>query len=223
MRDRVGYGKFRFFAVGEYGDLGGRPHYHAALFGFAPCQGGYRRKGECQCSQCSIVRETWGYGHVLVGELTIKSARYITGYVAKKMTRTTDPRLRGRVPEFARMSLKPGIGAYAMDDVASDMLAQPTFGTHDVSALGYGKTSVPLGHYLTRRLRKLRGLSEKCPQEKFDELQKKVYPLRLDARSSEENPSFKARLLEASKGERLRAKARRKIYYFQVPSFLHQV
>ena len=34
LRDRVGYGRFRFYACGEYGETTNRPHYHAILFNY---------------------------------------------------------------------------------------------------------------------------------------------------------------------------------------------
>lgn len=159
--------RVRFYAVGEYGDLSGRPHYHSALFGWPACSGGRRSGvGVCQCLACSVVRETWGFGHILCARLELKSAQYIAGYVIKKMTRRDDMRLHGRHPEFARMSLVPGIGATAMHDVASVLMQYPQRLRGDVpNTLAWMKgKELPLGRYLTRKLRKYSGLHEKAPE-----------------------------------------------------------
>lgn len=170
--------KVRYFAVGEYGDRSFRPHYHAAVFGLSGCAVSFKR-GECSCRSCSVVRETWGYGHVMVGELTSRSAQYITGYVAKKMTRPDHPMLDGRVAEFARMSLRPGIGAGAVPDVASVMmqfkLEQKMV---DVPvALRHGGSELPLGRYLRRLLRLQCGLDENAPQAVIDALKSGLLPV----------------------------------------------
>ncbi|AXH77663.1 MAG: replication initiator protein [Microviridae sp.] len=200
----------RYFAVGEYGGLTFRPHYHLALFGHLGCewqQTRLRKDQQC-CQRCSDVKRIWGYGNVFLGTME-KSAQYICGYVVKKMTRRDDPRLQGRYPEFARMSLKPGIGAFAMDDVASDMMQSGVSDAHDVSAISYGARRVkPLGVYLTRRLRKLRGLDEKAPQSVLDKVQAEVLPLRLAARQDEKDPSVKSKFLQHTKGKSRSMKAR---------------
>lgn len=139
--------QFRYFAVGEYGDHSQRPHYHAALFGIG-------------VEDVEIVRKCWGLGFVMLGDLTLQSASYVAGYVTKKMTSKLDERLNGRYPEFARMSLRPGIGAYAMPDIASSVLSEPGQGevarTGDVpSVLRHGNRLHPLGRYLRDQLRKV--------------------------------------------------------------------
>lgn len=145
--------KLRFYGVGEYGDHTCRPHYHSALFGWPACSGqGPKIGGVCQCLACSVVRETWGFGHVLVGRLEEKSAQYIAGYVTKKMTHRDDLRLRGREPEFARMSLNPGIGADAMWAVASEMIKYNRKKAPMVLEFGKSK-KLPLGRYLRGKLK----------------------------------------------------------------------
>lgn len=151
--------KFRYFLVGEYGDLSQRPHYHAALFGVGP-------------EQQDIVRETWGMGHVFLGDLTLQSAQYIAGYVTKKMTSKSDSRLNGRHPEFSRMSLRPGIGATAVPSISSSIL-DSLHGCKLLSDLGdvptslnHGTRSLPLGRYLRQKLR------EEIGYEKDTEYQK---------------------------------------------------
>lgn len=157
--------RIRFFACGEYGDQTERPHYHAALFGHPHCFGYQRISGVCPCPACSDVRETWDFGHVMVGQLTAKSAAYIAGYVTKKMTHRSDIRLGGRHPEFARMSLRPGIGVPALWTVASDMMRYNLELRGDVPiALRYGAKMMPLGPFMRRKLRTMVGLDEKCPQ-----------------------------------------------------------
>lgn len=180
LRRRIEPQRLRFFAVGEYGDTYGRPHYHAALFGYPQCLGNALKvKGECQCGACSIVRETWGFGHIMVAELNIKTARYITGYVAKKYTKADNPLLNGRHPEFARMSLRPGIGANAIPDVASAMMQyRLEEKLPDVPVgLRHGPSELPLGRYLRRLLRMQVGLDENAPPEVLEALRQGLLPV----------------------------------------------
>lgn len=113
----------------------------------------------------------------MVARLGIKSANYIAGYVTKKMTHASDIRLGGRHPEFARMSLRPGIGAHAMHDVASEILRYGLKG--DVPCgLRHGASVHPLGKYLRRYLRVLCGRDEKAPAEALQTLSNQMQLLR---------------------------------------------
>lgn len=156
--------KLRFFLCGEYGDEGERPHYHVVLYGLGlPPE--HVPDHRCKCSTCALIRRTWFLGHVYVDSLTWESAQYVCGYVVKKMTRRDDSRLKGRHPEFVRMSRKPGLGATAMEDVATTL--SDRVGAAAVSSLGdvpvvlqQGKTKLPLGRYLRRRLRHEMGATD---------------------------------------------------------------
>lgn len=217
LRERVNPSRFRFFAVGEYGDETGRPHYHVGLFGFRSCSYGqsrYSKRVVSCCYWCDLVRDTWGKGNVYLGKMESDSAGYICGYVVKKMTGKDDPRLRGRFPEFARMSLKPGIGASGMWDVADVLLTYdlvPVDG--DVpSGLRHGRSELPLGRYLKKLVRRYVGRDEKAPQSVLDEVQAELRPMQLAARSDEVNPSFKSKLVEAGSVKVAQIEARSKIY-----------
>lgn len=116
LRSRVG--PTRFFACGEYGDINRRPHFHAILFGrtFSRPVGvatGLYTSGELE--------RLWPFGFSSFGDVTYQSAAYVAGYALKKITgpqaadhyQNVDWRtgeLVALTPEFARMSLKPGIG-----------------------------------------------------------------------------------------------------------------
>lgn len=175
--------RVRYYAVGEYGDDTQRPHFHLALFNYPPCEFGKTRhfsSGRDCCPTCARLVSTWGFGNVLSGELTSSSAQYVAGYVTKKMTSKDDSRLVGRYPEFARMSLKPGIGAHLMHDVASTLL-EFNLGDRldDVpSSLRHGSRVLPLGRYLRRRLRKYIGRDENAPPEVIEALKEALRPLR---------------------------------------------
>lgn len=172
LRRAVAPRKVRFFLVGEYGDEKQRPHYHCALFGLSGCLFGYREdflRKKCGCPPCSCIRSTWGKGDTDNAFLEPDSAAYLAKYVTKKMTSGHDPVaaefLKGRHPEFARMSLKPGIGATAMEDVADVLTSDPGYVAierqGDVPAsLSHGKSPLPLGRYLRGVLRKKVGSEE---------------------------------------------------------------
>lgn len=167
LRKAIYPAKVRYYGVGEYGDELGRPHYHAILFGFQTCLYGRSRYSlykNC-CSQCDLIRDVWKWGLVDLGTVTIDSANYVCGYVTKKMTKKGDPRLLGKHPEFARMSLRPGIGALSMKQVCDVLVsmhgADLITRTGDVpDVLQHGSKKLPLGRYLRRKLREMYGFEE---------------------------------------------------------------
>lgn len=200
--------KIRYYAVGEYGDLTFRPHYHAAVFGMPMCLEGRTKKdvrtnrplAEKCCAVCRLVYQTWGKGDVDLGELNTESAQYVAQYTTKKMTNKNDERLDGRHPEFARMSLKPGIGADFMHEIGSTLLEFDLAEKQgDVpSSLRHGTRIMPLGRYLRGKLRETQGMDKKAPQCTIDEAQQRLQPLREAARASTETPSFKQQVIKAA-------------------------
>lgn len=207
--------KFRYFAVGEYGDESGRPHYHLALFRFPTClHGRTRHHLPVCCVSCETIKAAWTvngnqFGRIEVGTLTPESMAYVAGYINKKMTRDTDPRLEGRRPEFARMSLRPGIGSGMMHNLASTLM-ELGYDKVDVPAvLEHGRTQYPLGRYLRRRLRVLIGREPNAPAEALIP-SPKMQALREGAYHA--STPFKTAILEASLGRRIQIEARARIF-----------
>lgn len=164
---------------------------------------------EC-CERCRLVGETWGLGDVDLGTLTLESAGYVAAYTVKKMTAKDDMRLRGRHPEFARMSLKPGIGVDAMWDVASKLLASLDEGADVPSALrSYGKMH-PVGRYLKGKLREYIGRDKKAPEGALDLIKEELRPLREAAFNS--SSSFAQAVIDAGTPRYLQHQARNEIY-----------
>lgn len=210
--------RVRYFAVGEYGDDTQRPHYHLALFGFGHCIYGVTRPDKISkscCERCSTVRRAWGLGLVQVGTLEGSSASYVAGYTTKKMTSKSDARLDGRHPEFARMSLRPGIGGDAMHEVASVLMQYALDESEsDVPiSLRHGSKLLPLGRYLRRRLREMVGKEKNVPQNVLDALQAELRPM-LDAAQELSVPYdvkkafFAAKVAESYEGSTINAEAR---------------
>lgn len=215
--------KIRYFGCGEYGDISMRPHFHLAIFGYPMCRKGisrFNRQNRC-CAACDTIQDAWSgfkgnerlpMGNILVGELTQQSAQYIAGYVVKKMTKATDPRLEGRHPEFARMSLRPGIGLGMMDELASTLLHHK-LSDHMVDvplSLQHGKKQWPLGRYLRRKLRQRIGRSERTPDEVTQKLEEEMRDVREAAFRNSENLS--ERIQKDQKGRLASLEAREKIH-----------
>lgn len=167
----------RFFAVGEYGDQTGRAHYHAVLFGVGTDSGG-------------MLEKCWSLGHVDVRSLSPELAQYIAGYTVKKLTKPDDPALGGRYPEFARMSLRPGIGGLAVghlsDVLTSEHGSKLVAGQQDVPAvLRHGSKLLPLGRYLRQKIRDEVGFDETTgASSPFREAKKAELQALLDSESS---------------------------------------
>lgn len=160
--------RIRYFYVGEYGDNTYRPHYHISMFGMSGHQI-YEvlspTGGTIGVTGGSIISNCWGRGFVKVDEFNELTAQYVAGYVVKKLTNFGDPRLSGRVPEFARMSRRPGLGAAAMELIAKT-LCESGHGmaliedTGDVPReLRIGRRRIPLGRYLLHKLREAVGFT----------------------------------------------------------------
>lgn len=107
----------RFFACGEYGEGKtsqevGRPHYHALLFGYDPHDKRFQttQSGNEVYSSDSLDR-LWARGITQTGQVSFKSAAYVARYSLKKQSKHKNANYDGKVPEFVRMSRRPGIGA----------------------------------------------------------------------------------------------------------------
>jgi hypothetical protein len=130
---RHAYGPFRFFACGEYGSEGLRPHYHELLFGLDfPDKRLYSvsRRGE-RLYHSEALENLWGKGRCLIGSVTLQSAGYCARYSMKKISgdkaadhyRRIHPVTGAPVqvqPEFIVMSRMPGIGSAWFDKFQSD-------------------------------------------------------------------------------------------------------
>lgn len=81
----------KYYFVGEYGEKGGRPHYHGIVFN----------------GENDILREKWkDKGYVHIGHVNQKSIHYVTKYVVNSWKNKDD----GKQREFAMMSNGLGLG-----------------------------------------------------------------------------------------------------------------
>lgn len=204
--------KVRYFACGEYGDETARPHYHAAIFGVG-------------IEAAPLVDKAWGLGFTYTAEFNHATAQYIAGYVVKKLTAHDDVRLNGRHPEFARMSLRPGIGATGMSVVAAQL--STASGIRMLSPSGdvpyqlkLGQKTIPLGRYLREVLRREMGMPRAVRDQVLKEFYAKNAEDVLELRASSFfNPSslaydanpIKEAYLEKNLGRTLNLEARAKI------------
>lgn len=229
LRKRVEPKRIRFYAVGEYGEKYGRPHFHVALFNHPTCKRPGRRKGECNCAPCKTIRHAWvdeksvSRGFIVNLPLEIGSARYIARYVVKKMTRTDDPRLGNRHPEFSRQSNRPGIGHGVLKKVVETITRYNLLTPEgDVPVtLRHGTTQMPLGRYLRKKLREHMGLNPRSPNVQTAEASFKHFhseenaemrAVQKAALSDKNNPSLKAAILASSKTARDQIYRRQSIF-----------
>lgn len=134
-----GFSGVRYYYAGEYGSLNKRPHYHFILFN-CPLKkfGELTPKGSNFQGDSyyisDIVEKCWkGYlpgsdkklsiGMSCVGEVNWDSARYVAGYIQKKLNGSAASYYteRGILPEFSHMSLKPGIAGDFFNEHADEI------------------------------------------------------------------------------------------------------
>lgn len=218
LRKAISPSLIRFYAAGEYGDRLQRPHYHAILFGYRGCSYGKSRYSDGRtidcCASCDLIRDTWQHGIVECQPMAAEHAAYIVGYVMKKMTHKEDTRLNGRHPEFARQSLRPGLGRNAVPglvDVSRARLLAGTANDVPTAVRIQGKIS-PLGRYIRTQLRKELGGDGKAPQEVIDQMEAEMLPLLAASRADPENITLKKQLVAKARGEIASLKAKMEIF-----------
>ncbi len=121
LRKRYG-ADIRFFHCGEYGEMHGRPHYHACIFNFDFADKTVWKIQNDNPLYVSVsLSELWPMGFSSIGEVTFQSAAYVARYIMKKITGPAAAghyehidQLTGEVferkPEYTTMSRRPGIG-----------------------------------------------------------------------------------------------------------------
>lgn len=98
--------KFRYYAVGEYGTLRKRPHYHAIVF---------MADAITQTDFHVACYQAWALGQVDVGSVSGASIAYTLKYIDKPSRIPEHPR-DDRVKEFSRSSNNLGAN-YMTDDI----------------------------------------------------------------------------------------------------------
>jgi hypothetical protein len=176
MRLRKRLGRFRYFAVGEYGTKTQRAHYHAIIFGLS----------EHLLTDKSL-SEIWGKGFTSLAEFTLGRAEYVANYTTKKLSdssREARPSI-DCTKEFSLQSRKPPIGHWfneAMEKAITkaakrlpkeitqqDILGLPISDSvkisgQDIQCFRLGGKTYPLGRTAKRYIRRALGITD---QERY--------------------------------------------------------
>lgn len=137
--------KWKYYAVGEYGENFSRPHYHIILFGF-DFSYKLRYKGIENSKTLSFVKnekpyfkstflnDLWGQGHCDIGEVNYNTCMYVAKYVTKKVNGRNKAEHYTRMneygelisvePEKSQMSRKNAIGKEWLQQFWSDVYTQ---------------------------------------------------------------------------------------------------
>jgi hypothetical protein len=198
LRNRISK-KFRYFAVGEYGDNFGRPHYHVIFFGL-----GVDYAGE--------IYTAWGKGEPQsfdCGPLNIKCARYAVGYCVKKLTNEGHEKLYGRAPEFMISSRRRGgIGYPFIECLACDLASKKYFIPEREKVIRecfIGRQKLPLGRYLTGELCKLLDMDVNLAMETYDKQEEDFFHHGIG------QSNYYANVVEREAAKRKRNEERRKL------------
>lgn len=98
----------KYYACGEYGEFGSRPHYHAIVFGDCPTE--------------SQLDSYWGLGRVSSDPVSGRSIAYVAGYVSKKLG-LSSPNIQDSRPFPFQLS-SHGLGQRWAQENVYDILAE---------------------------------------------------------------------------------------------------
>lgn len=165
--------KIRYFAVGEYGTIGDRPHYHMLLFNVVDIED---------------VEKAWKNGLIHVGELNDKTTFYTLKYALKYGRKWKKSEYENtRVIEKALMS--KGLGFEFLTDGIKKFYKEDV--TRPIIMLGNKK--LPLPRYYRDKLfteteKSVRALKiqKKFSDERFEKLSSPLFPQRVEKMYSDE-------------------------------------
>lgn len=117
--ERNNHNGLKYFYCGEYCPTSERPHYHMILMNCPlDIKQFYSFKVDNKTQKLhwksKELEKLWNKGFIDIGEVEWSSAAYVARYCMKKLTNETDKTIyysQGKLPEFVRMSRRPGIGA----------------------------------------------------------------------------------------------------------------
>lgn len=186
--------RIRYYAVGEYGDRSKRPHYHAVIY--APDRADIP----------DLVRSSWPLGLCDVQLAGPDSMAYVAGYCLKKITSWKEE-APGLVPEFARMSRMPGLGAGAVPSLAQALntsaVSAEIAARGDVpSVMRLEGRLLPVGRYVKLRLRVSSGYPEVHPNYRLSAMLSRPILTTEERQQKRRESLAKARNVYRKKAER---------------------
>lgn len=141
LRKKIDPIKIRYYGCGEYGEDLGRPHYHILIFGYSFSEDKYfhylsepkkkNRFSEVESYpvyRSPLLEKIWKRGFSEIGSITLQSAGYAARYVRKKIGgEIALKHYDGKIPEFALMSTRKGIGYSWIKKYWSDVYPKDFF------------------------------------------------------------------------------------------------
>lgn len=122
---------FRYFLASEYGDISGRPHYHAVLFGLDE-------------NSLQLIDSSWQHGFVSGRNADFASIRYTASYCVKKMG--------DHNKTWILSSRRPGLGVPALENLTGFL---DSSGTDVVDFIQFEGKKLYLPSFIKDKLRKL--------------------------------------------------------------------
>lgn len=110
LRFHLGQAGIKYYAVGEYGSLKKRPHYHAIIYNLDPSIMRLvgHKNGQPQY-QSDVIDQCWPFGVVDIGSCSGDSCAYVAKYI-NKPGRIPEHGRDDRIKEFSLMSKGLGSG-----------------------------------------------------------------------------------------------------------------
>lgn len=183
----------RSFGCAEYGDRGGRPHYHIMLFNIAfedEVPGPMRTSfdgAKYRCQNSEILSDLWGNGYTEIGTVTFASAAYVAKYTRKKLIEGVKEREDGRERERTiAVSNRPGIGHGYLE-----LHFEQTFGLDQIPLTN---KVTPVPEYFMRKIKEKSEWAYKVIKDRRRENRKELTPEKLQNKLNRRKTFLEERL-----------------------------
>lgn len=175
----------RFYACGEYGSIGERPHYHIILMNCPELEN--KQVGNTKILTNERLEKIWHKGFISIGECNWETIGYTAGYCQKKLFGDFKEEYyakKGQEPIFANMSRRPGIGRTYFEE-NKDKIYE-----FDEIINSKGKSIKPPSYY-----DRLMDIGEKDVMDNIREIREQNQNNRTKAKMSKTNKTIKEQLL----------------------------